>query len=176
MNYGIKVARIVLLGCCFAVAKLSLADSVLQREHVSDKSGRVEVVFIQNDAPGLEFQIFPPIQELAGTVLPMETLFIVDKKQSGVRLDTKYPLIIRCSKGSYQSVFIQDGKSVSGTAPEGYAGPFCLSMWLPYPNVIDSLIHIPYVVKDGQVGKVGVKIGAKGDYRLVEVSDIQLIH
>lgn len=171
--------------CCLAIFTLfsrgystvSQDVSDLQKEHFVGNSSRLELVSVENSTDGLEFQIFPPLKESVGLSLSMATLFLVDEKNKGISLDKQYPLIIKCSKGSYQSVFIKDGHAISGKALDGYDGPFSISMWLPYPSVAESSkLHISYVVKKGKLGKIGIKIGPKGDYRLVAVSDVRFIH
>ena len=73
-------------------------------------------------------------------------------------------------------VFIQDGGVASGQAEDGFEGPFLISMWLQQPNVSEvSKTHIRYIIKKGSVGAIGVRIGQKGDYRLVAYEDIKFL-
>lgn len=178
MKYNIRMIVMIL---CISSYITPLQDGSdignLEDEHIPGHSSRLQLVSVDNDTEGLEFQIFPPLKQSVGLSLPMATLSLVDEKDRGVDLDRQYPLIIKCSKGSYRSVFVKDGRAVSGKGMEGYDGPFCVSMWLPYPSVAESSkLHIPYVVKKGKRGKIGIKIGSKGDYRLVAVSDVKFIH
>lgn len=165
------------VSCLWTLTYADGLTTVLENERIPGKSSRLQVVSVENNTEGLEFQIFPALKQSAGLSLPMGTLYLSDEKGQGIDLDRLYPLIITCSKGSYRSVFIKDGHATTGKALEGYDGPFCVSMWLPYPFVAESSkLHIPYVVKKGKQGKVGIKIGPKGDYRLVALSDVKFIH
>ncbi|MCX5923972.1 MAG: hypothetical protein NTZ68_00905, partial [Candidatus Dependentiae bacterium] len=59
---------------------------------------------------------------------------------------------------------------------EGYEGPFYISMWLNFPQVAESSkVHVRYAVAKGKMGSIGIKIGLKGDYRLVAHDDIKFI-
>lgn len=177
MKYSIHVVMMIGLSLFGVQGVISSDVGVLQEEHMPGDSSRLQLVSVENNTDGLEFQIFPPLKQSAGLSLSMAPLSLVDEKGVGIALNRKHPLTIKCSKGSYRSVFIQDENAVSGNHVEGFDGPFYLSMWLPYPNVADSSkLHIPYVVAKGKYGKIGLKIGAKGDYRLVAVSDVKFIH
>lgn len=178
MKYSIRIIiMMICFGVCISLATGSSDVGILEDEHLPGDSSRLQLVSVENNTEGLEFQIFPPLKASAGLSLPAAPLSLVGEKDGGITLDRKYPLIIKCSKGSYRSVFIRDGYAVSGNALDGYDGPFYLSMWLPYPNVVESSkLHIPYVVAKGKRGKIGLRIGSKGDYRLIAVSDVKFIH
>ena len=67
--------------------------------------------------------------------------------------------------------------AISGKAPEGYDGPYYVSMWLSYPHVAEFVkLHIPYVIEKDKQGKVGVIIGSRGDYRLVAIENVQFVN
>ena len=172
-----RIRVLIILMVSFCIVALERQSDIVQAEFIPGASSRLQLVSVYNGTEDLEFQIYPALKESVGLVLPMGTLHLSEDKDKAVMLDRAYPLIIRCSKGSYRPVFIQDGYGVSGKAPEGYDGPFCVSMWLPYPFVADSSkMRISYVVKKGALGKIGIKIGPKGDYRLVAVSDVKFMH
>ena len=179
MKNIIKTAQIMLLSSSIFTTMQSFASESknFNKEQIPVKSSRVQVFSIQNNTDSLKFQVFPPLKESVGLSLPMSTLSLIDKKEDkGIDLNETYPLIINCIKGSYLPVFIQNGDKTSGTAPEGYDGPYYISMWLPYPNVKESSkLHIPYVIKNNKTGKIGIEIGQKGDYRLRAIDNIKFI-
>lgn len=154
-----------------------LKSEALQREYMPGEQPRLRVVSIESDTDYLEFKVFSGYRPALGLVLPRSTLHIIDNQGfEGVDLTRRDILMIQCTKGSYRSVYIQDGHRVSGEVEEGWDGPFSIEMWLPYPFVSDvSKVHIRYAIKKGTIGKIGVKIGAHGDYRLVAVQDVQFI-
>lgn len=178
MKYGIGIIISVFCIVFFAMPQRNSSGiGLLENESFPGDSSRLQLVSVENSTEDLEFQIFPPLKESAGLSLPLGTLTVVDDQGKAVNFNKLYPIIITCSKGSYQPVFIQDKFAISGKAPEGFDGPFYVSMWLAYPHVAESSkLHVSYVVKKGEIGKVGVKIGPKGDYRLVAVSNVKFIH
>lgn len=151
---------------------------LLQKEFMPGQISRLELVAIENATEFLEFQLFSGGGPSAGLILPLSTLtFAEDASIKPIALKERSKLILKCSKGSYLPVFIQDGGPAGGKAPYGYEGPYYASMWLPYPHVADSAkLHVRYAVKKGKVGKFGIKIGNQGDYRLVAYDDMTFIH
>ena len=154
-----------------------LQAKVLQHETIPGKQSKVHVISIENGTEFLEFQVYTNATSLLALVVPLSTLSISnDSTEIPIELNDRYPLVIKCSKGPYLPVYIKDGGKASGTVPDGYEGPYFVSMWLPYPHVPESSkIHIRYVVKQGKTGKIGIKIGSKGDYRLVALQDIKFL-
>lgn len=167
-----------LFGCLLITVTLGAKNFdpvIVEAGNFPGASTRLQVVAVDNSSD-FEFKVFPAFQEAIGLVLPRSSLTIPESKV--VFLNTLYPLIITCSKGSYQSVFIQDGGArASGEVEPDFDGPFYVSMWLPYPHVSESAkLHIPYRIKKGTSGKVCIKIGPKGDYQLEAVEDAQFLH
>ena len=139
---------------------------------VEEPTARLEFVSLENGTDSLEFQLFPSQGSAIGLVLPGKTLEL----KNGFELSDRDPAVIKCSKGSYLPVFIKDGLSAGGIAPEGYVGPYYISMWMSYPNISEaSKLNIPYVLKEGEKGKVGIKIGSRGDYRFVAGDGISFL-
>lgn len=149
----------------------------LQIEDIIGIRSRLRVMTVENGTDSLEFKVFPEFKSTVGLVLPMSTLHIIDEDGTkGVKLSTRDPLMIVCTKGSYRPVFVQDGCRVSGETEEGYDGPYVASMWLPFPYISESAkVHVPYLVKKGEVGNVGIKIGSIGDYRLVALKNVKFL-
>ena len=151
---------------------------VLQKESVPHSLGHLQLVSVDNGTATLEFKVFPEGQDSAGLVMPLSTLtFSTKNNTKPVELTGNKPLVISCVKGSFLPVYIQDNGIVSGSVLEGYHGPYYVSMWLGQPHVPDSSkLHIRYIVKQGKKGRFGVKIGQKGDYRLVALQDLKFLH
>ena len=170
-------SQIVLFMLLFVGAS-TLDAAILQREYAPGEQARLELVSVENGSDALEFQVFPAGNASVGTVYPMSTLQLgQDKKHPGIDIQGRDPVVVKCSKGSFAPVFIKDGVKASGVAPQGYEGPYTISMWLPYPHVPEAQkINIRYVVKHGVKGKIGVKIGTHGDYRLAAKEDVKFIH
>lgn len=155
-----------------------LQGNMLQESFIPGQVVRLEVVFIENNTQNLEFKAYQNGMTFSGMIAPMSTLLLERSNFSNpITLNDRYPLVIKCSKGSYLPVFIKDGGMASGVAPEGYHGPYYASMWLPYPQVPNSSkLHVRYVVKKDRIGKIGIKIGPKGDYRLVAHEAVEFLH
>lgn len=161
------------------VGVIVLEASILQKEHIPGESHRLELVSIENMTDKLEFQVYPEGKSSAGTVFPMSTLQVKHDKNNnqGLHIAGRQSVAIKCTKGSYLPVFIKDGTRASGTVPQGFEGPYSVSMWLPYQTVPEAQkVNIRYAIRKGHKGKIGVKIGTQGDYRLVAKEDIKFIH
>ncbi|MBI2344587.1 hypothetical protein HYV10_00755 [Candidatus Dependentiae bacterium] len=129
--------------------------------------------FIENDTPGCEFQTFYASQGSSSFVFPQSTFYF---KSEALDLSTGDTLVIKCSKGSFFPVFIKYCGIASGNAPENFEGPYYITMWLSNPQVPEtSKVHVRYVRKKGVNGKIGIKIGSKGDYRFVADQNIQFL-
>lgn len=170
-----KIYSLLLMSSLFTV---SMYASMLQREVIQGQRQRLQVASVENATDTLEFQLFSGGSSSLGIVQPISTLtFAKDKNYlKPVFLYQRDPFMIKCIKGSYLPVFIQDGGPTSGTLEPGYEGPYYVSMWLRYPQVSESSkLHIRYMLKRGKLGKIGVKIGSKGDYRLVAHENVKFL-
>lgn len=164
--------------CLYSTVSFGLHSQVLQKELVPGQRQRLQISTIENTTDMLSFQVFSGGSSSLGLVLPMSTLTFANDKNhhKPIHLYQKEPFMIKCIKGSYMPVYIQDGDLVGGNVEPGYEGPYYLSMWLRYPQVAESSkLHIRYLLKKGKIGKIGVKIGQKGDYRLVAHENVKFI-
>jgi len=135
---------------------------------------RLKLVSIENETDRLEFQTFYGGEAASSFIFPQTKFSFAPSK--AIELASKDMLIIKCCKGSYLPVFIQDGGIASGTVEQGYEGPFYISMWIQFPQVPQSSkLHVRYGVKKGQIGSIGVKIGKQGDYRFVAYDNVKFI-
>jgi hypothetical protein len=163
---------ICFVGCVFDVhAKQS---ELLTSGYAPDDSFRIKLVAVENETERMEFQIFYSFDGPSAFVFPQTTFKYSLGKEIG--LAARNILAIKCVKGSYLPVFIQDGGLASGVSDDGYEGPFVISMWLQQPNISEvNKTHIRYVVKKGTIGTIGIRIGQKGDYRLVAYDNVKFL-
>lgn len=163
---------ICLMGC---VLDLNAKQSeLLTAGYMPDDSFKIKLVAVENETEHMEFQIFYSFDGVSAFVFPKTTFKYAQDKEIG--LATRNFLAIKCVKGSYLPVFIQDGGMASGQAEEGFDGPFVISMWLQQPNVSEvNKTHSRYIIKKGSVGTIGVRIGQKGDYRLVAYDNVKFL-
>lgn len=140
-----------------------------------DETVRLKLVGVENETDSQEFQIFNNFDSSSAFVAS-RSKFDFDKDKA-LSISSVNPLIIKCCKGSFVPVFVQDGGSAaSGQAPTGFQGPYFISLWLLMPNVAETnKLHVRYVVKKDSVGSIGIRIGSKGDYRLVAYDNVQFI-
>lgn len=178
MKYNIYFFLMVFSSAGSVFSESGKKADTLQIEDIIGTRSRLRVVTVENGTDSLEFKVFPEFRSTVGLVLPMSTLHVIDEDgNKGVKLSTRDPLMIVCTKGSYRPVFVQDGCRVSGETEDGYDGPYVASMWLPFPYISESAkVHVPYLVKKGEMGTVGIKIGSSGDYRLVALENVKFLH
>ena len=178
MELKLSVLSKSVLGIVFLVVCLwgsvSTPNMLGAKLEQGDQAGKLLLAFIENDTPACEFQTFYASDASSSFVFP-QTTFRFDSKKS-LELSSGNMLVIKCSKGSFFPVFIQHGGPAGGVVPDNFEGPFYISMWLSYPQVPEtSKVHVRYVRRKGIDGKVGIKIGAKGDYRFVADENIQFL-
>lgn len=159
------ISIIIFFTICLVGCISEMQAKQLSAGYVPDDTVRLKFVSIKNDTEAMEFQAFYSFDGSSAFVFPQSTFQYLPDKQIG--LISRNILAIKCVKGSYLPVFIQDGGYASGTVEEGYEGPFLISMWLAMPNAAETnKTHIRYALKKGTVGTIGLYIGQKGDYRL----------
>ncbi|MFA5998627.1 MAG: hypothetical protein WC747_01240 [Candidatus Babeliales bacterium] len=158
---------VCLFGCVFDTQAETLVLSSMPGD-----TARLNLISIENETENLEFQLFYGADSAHGIIFPQS----VYECQKSLSLSGRAALVLKCCKGSFLPVYIQDGGFASGTIEEGYEGPFYISMWLQFPQVAESSkVHVRYAVAKGKMGSIGIKIGLKGDYRLVAHEDVKFI-
>lgn len=168
-----SIYSIIFLGVCLW-GSISTPDMLGIKVPKESKSNKVLLSFIENDTPACEFQTFYGSEGSGSFVFPQSTFYF--KPEEILDLSSGNILVIKCSKGSFFPVFVKHCGIASGQAPDGFEGPFYISMWLSHPQVPEtSKVHVRYVCKKGIDGKVGIKIGSKGDYRFVADENIQFL-
>lgn len=163
------IVLVSLFGCGCNIEAKSLDSGFIPGSQV-----RLKLISVENETDGLEFQTFYGGESASSLVFPQTTFHFSPSKAIG--LASNEMLVIKCCKGSFLPVFIQDGGVASGAAELGYEGPFYISMWMQYPQAsTSSKINIRYLIKKGQVGTVGVRIGKKGDYRFLAYDNVKFV-
>jgi hypothetical protein len=161
----------------FLLVMMLVQNSVIFSKYLTygqapDDAVHLKLVSVENETENQEFQLFYNYDSATAFVAANSTFEFVPDKQ--IKLMPANLLVIKCCKGSYVPVFVQDGGSLaSGKVQQGYQGPFFISMWLSVPNTSESnKIRVRYMVKEGSVGEIGIRIGKKGDYRLVAHNNV----
>lgn len=140
-----------------------------------DEAVHLKLIKIENETENQDFVLFNGFDPASAFVSAHSEFNFDMGKEIG--LSSQYCLTVKCCKGSYVPVFVQDGGCVaSGSVDQGFEGPFFLSMWLSIPNAAESnKIRVRYQVKKDSVGKVGLRIGKNGDYRFVAYENVKFI-
>lgn len=168
------ISIIIFFTVCLIGSAFEAQAKQLTAGYVPDDVVKIKLVSIENDTDAMEFQVFYGFEGPNAFVFPQSVFKYLPEKEIG--LTASNIVSIKCCKGSYLPVFIQDGGYASGSVEDGYQGPFVISMWLAIPNAAElNKTHIRYIVKKGTVGTIGVRIGQKGDYRLVAYENIKFI-
>ncbi len=136
-------------------------------------SSRLSLRAIENQTTYSSFKIYYANSDSLALLVP-KTVFLLEPNE--LFLQENEVLCLQCVQGSFLPIYIKNEGKVSGQAPEGYFGPFYLSMWLEYPITSeDRKTYVRYVVKDGCHGEVGVRVNAQGECQIIALSNIQLV-
>ncbi len=184
MEHKISMILKCFLGIVFFVVCLcgsvSTASNTLKKYQLSSttqflpEGPLLKLTSVENDTENCEFKIFYGSDVSSGFVFA-KTIFNFDADKSPI-LNTENMVVLKCSKGSFFPVFIKYSGAASGQVPEGFEGPYCLSMWLSHPQVPEtSKVYVRYVIKKGADGHIGIKIGKKGDYRFVAHQNVHFL-
>lgn len=164
---------LVFFTVCVLGVTLEINTAVIEQAVVHRQDSHIRLLGVENDTDSCEFEVYYGSGSSSAFVFPQSVFkFEVDK---ALPLD-RHVVVIKCCKGSFVPVYIQNGSRASGEAIQGYDGPFYISMWLSYPQVPEiSKLHVRYVVKKGSQGLIGIKIGNKGDYRFVAYENVKFL-
>ena len=155
---------------CFVPVYPKLLDS----GYIPDHNFKIKIVAIENETENMQFQVFSGYDGSSAFIFPSSTFHYDHDKALGLSLADK--VVVKCVKGSYLPVFIQDGGLASGQVEDGYQGPYVISMWLGVPNTtFCNKINICYILKKDQIGTIGIRIGQKGDYRLIAYDNLKFL-
>ncbi len=155
-----------------SVQNAGRTDQTLQADAIPGSEVRLELVSVENGTTSSEFKVFHGVDSASGLVFPATTLTF----ETALRLNQNERIQLLCSTGSYISIYIKDEGAAGGVVEDGYDGPYYLSMWLGYPQVSeDQRVRVRYAVKSGTVGKIGIKIGSKGQCQIAALEDIKIL-
>lgn len=147
----------------------------LTHGQIPDEVVRLKLVSIENETDNQSFQVFNNYDGPSALVQPHHMFTFEPANEIG--LSVGHLVVVKCCQGSYLPVFMQDGGyHASGKVDDEYQQPYFVSMWLGTPNQPESRkVRVCYAVKKGTVGKIGLRIGQKGDYRLVAYENVTFI-
>jgi hypothetical protein len=184
MELKISVISKCFLGIIFFI--VCLCGSMIPDQAISKKyqlssttpsvpeGSLLKLTSIENDTENCEFKVFYGFDASCGFVFP-QSVFTIDPAKNLI-LNSENALVLKCSRGSFYPVFVKYCGFASGQAPDGFEGPYCISMWLAHPQVPEtSKVYVRYVIKKGTDGHVGIKIGKKGDYRFVAHQNVHFL-
>lgn len=168
------ISIIIFFVVCLMGSILEVQAKPLTSGYVPDETVRLKLIAVENETETMEFQIFYSFNQSQAFVFPRSTFRFMHDQQ--ISLNPYNLLTVKCCKGSYVPVFIQDGGYASGSVEDDFEGPFYISLWLHTPNVPEAnKTHVCYAIKKGQIGTIGIRIGQKGDYRLVAYEHVKFI-
>jgi len=150
-------------------------QTVASQQVVPGSEQRLCLVAIENQTEDSAFKVYIGSSGTRALVLP-QTTWEMDQPNK-IYLTQRVSLRLVCVKGAYETIFIHDEGTASGQAPNGYSGPYYLSMWLSYPYVQDEQkLYVRYAVKKGRVGDIGVRIDDQGNCQIVAYNDVLILH
>lgn len=134
---------------------------------------RLSLRAVENQTIHSSFKIYYSNGESLALLAP-QSIFLL--KPEELFLQQQENLCLQCVKGSFLPIYIKDEGKVGGQAPEGFYGPFYLSMWLGYPEVCDDQKqHVRYVVKIGHQAEFCVRINPQGDCQIIALANMELL-
>ena len=149
--------------------------SVAVEQHIPGGEHRLCLVAIENQTEDSAFKVYIGSSGARSLVLP-QTTWEMDQPNK-IYLTQRTALRIVCVKGAYETIFIHDEGTASGRAPNGYSGPYYLSMWLSYPYVNDEQkLYVRYAVKKGRIGDIGIRIDDQGNCQVIAYNDVLILH
>lgn len=167
MNFKNLVAMLILLRSLAMVAGFNETGTfVPYRKHLSLRA-------IENQTLHSSFKIYYSNSESLALLTP-QSIFLF--KPGELLLQEHENVCLQCVKGSFLPIYIKDEGKVAGQAPEGFYGPYYLSMWLNYPDAPeDQKQYVRYVVKIGQQAEFAIRINLQGDCQIIALSNMQLL-
>lgn len=136
-------------------------------------SKRLSLRAVENQTKHSLFKMFYAGSDSLGLLYP-QSVFLL--KPEELLLQHNEIFSIQCVKGSFLTIYVKDEGKVSGQVPEGFYGPFYLSMWLNYPDVSeDQKIYVRYAIKIGKQAECAIRINSEGDCQIIALSNMQLL-
>jgi hypothetical protein len=134
---------------------------------------RLSLRAVENQTINSSFKIYYSNGDSLALLTP-QSIFVF--KPGEMLLQQHENFCIQCVKGSFLPMYLKDEGKVAGQAPEGFHGPYYLSMWLNYPDVPEEQKqYVRYVVKIGQQAEFSIRINAQGDCQVIALANIELL-
>lgn len=134
---------------------------------------RLSLRAVENQTINSSFKLYYSSGECIALLVP-QSIFLFKPEELCWQQNELFCL--QCVKGSFLPIYLKDEGRVSGQAPEGFYGPFYLSMWLNYPDVPeDQKLYVRYVVKIGQQAEFCIRINPQGDCQVIALSNMELL-
>ncbi|MBV8660996.1 MAG: hypothetical protein JO129_02535 [Candidatus Dependentiae bacterium] len=135
---------------------------------------RLSLRAVENQTMQSSFKMYYANGDSLALLVP-QSIFIF--KPGELFLQQHETFCLQCVKGgSFLPIYIKDEGKAGGQAPEGFHGPYYVSMWLNYPDVPDDQKqHVRYVVKFGEQGEFCIRINPHGDCQIIALSNMELL-
>ena len=134
---------------------------------------RLSLRAVENQTLHSSFKIYYSNNDSLALLTP-QSIFLFQPAE--LLLQEHENFCLQCVKGSFLPIYIKDEGRVAGQAPEGFYGPYYLSMWLNYPDAPeDQKQYVRYVVKKGHQAEFAVRINVHGDCQIIALSNMQLL-
>lgn len=150
------------------------AETVASQQILPGDNHHLCIVAIENQTEDSSFKAYLGSGGARALILPGSVWHVGYNK---IYLTQRTTLRIVCVKGAYETINIHDEGIASGKAPNGYKGPFYLSMWLSYPYVDDEQkLYVRYAVKKGKLGEISIRIDDQGNCQVLAINDVIIMH
>lgn len=134
---------------------------------------RLSLRAVENQTIHSSFKMYYSNGESIATLMP-QSVFVFKPEELFFQQNEKFCL--QCVKGSFLPIYVKDEGKAGGQAPEGFHGPYYLSMWLNYPDVSeDQKQYVRYVVKIGRSGEFCIRVNPQGDCQIIALEDMELL-
>jgi hypothetical protein len=134
---------------------------------------RLSLRAVENQTIHSSFKIYYSNGESIALLVP-QSIFLFKPEEMFLQQNENFCL--QCVKGSFLPIYLKDEGKVGGQAPEGFHGPYYVSMWLNYPDISeDQKQYVRYVVKIGHQAECCIRINPQGDCQLIALANMQLL-
>lgn len=135
---------------------------------------RLSLRAVENQTLHSSFKIYYSNSESIALLFPQSVYLF---KPAELFLQQQEVFCLQCVKGgSFLPIYVKDEGKAGGQAPEGFHGPYYISMWLNYPDVSeDQKQYVRYVVKFGKEAEFCIRISPSGDCQIIALDNMQLL-
>ena len=134
---------------------------------------RLSLRAVENQTLNSAFKIYYSSGESLALLVP-QSIFLF--KPDELYLQQNENFCLQCVKGSFLPIYVKDEGKCGGQAPEGFHGPYYISMWLNYPDVAeDQKQYVRYVVRIGHQAEFCIRINQQGDCQIIALANMELL-